>query len=637
MRPSTTRGTVVSRIDIVVDLETTANGPDNSPEAHWPDNRVLYWGWASGGNPVAWSDKPDTLMQDIWAAYQEGYQVRIIGHNLKFDLKYMIQARPEFPWHKFDYCCTMHRHYRYTGHRDKFISLEDLAHRHRIPFTKTLDLGALLKSGVKMEDIPENDLVPYLKEDVGVTKQINQYQDTVNPDLDSALVLPLAHMELLGLPLDSVQAASLMTKLVKDEARLAHEMELHLATIFRWSTGDPVIAGEIKFNAPRTISYLLTGKPVSGIMSGKRILEYKTGFQPELPNGAHAIFWPGKTPTNLGYPMPANTLKDIQVSYPCDYITWVLEYRKVQKLMNTYVGPFLEKTKTIPTIHPKMHVASTATGRLSSAEPNGQNLPPIARELFKSEHGQMMEIDFAQLEVCALAAITQDPVLIDDLKRGEDVHYNSGRKVMGWKSKADMTKEGRTIVKRVNFGLIYGGGAASLAKQTGQDRKLVKSLIDSFYARYPGVGVWQEQFYKEVVNNLLPFDVKDGEQRYASAVNLPISKRQFHFVESESPKWLKIKTGRKYSFKPTETKNYPVQGFAGGDIVMLALVLLHSALWDEENTDIRMTVHDSILVDTGLDEADLRVYMTRICRTIEAVFNLPFELQFDITSGTHWR
>jgi DNA polymerase I-like protein with 3'-5' exonuclease and polymerase domains len=628
----------VSRIDIVVDLETTANGPKDSPEAQWPDNRVLYWGWMSGSNPVSTSDKPDDLMNDIWAAYQEGWQVRIIGHNLKFDLKYMMKARPDFPWHKFDYCCTMHRHYRYTGHKDKFMSLEDLAKHHGIPFTKTLDLGALLKSGVKMEDIPESDLVPYLIEDVQVTRQINMYQDTVDKHLDSALVLPLAHMELLGLGLDKKKASALMTTLVTDEAMLAKEMELFIATGLRWSNGDPVLTGEVKFNAPRTISYLLTGKPVSGIVCDKRTLEWKKGFNPLLRAPDFIKFWPGKTPTNLGFPMPADKLKQVQAAYPTfDYIKWVLEYRKIQKLMGTYVGPFLEKTKYLPTIHPKMHVVSTATGRLSSAEPNGQNLPPTARELFESEHGQFMEIDFSQLEVCALAAITEDPALIGDLVIGEDVHYNSGCRVMGWKKKSDMTKEGRTIVKRVNFGLIYGGGAASLALQTGQDKKLVKQLIDSFYKRYPGVGIWQEKFYKEVVANLLPFDVKDGEQRYASLVKLPISNRWFHFVESESPKWLKIKTGRKYSFKPTETKNYPVQGFAGGDIVMLALVLLHHALWDEIKTEIRMTVHDSILVDTCMSEAKLRAIMAIVCGQLRAAYSLPFDLEFDITSGTHWR
>lgn len=624
-------------IDFVVDLETTANGPDNSPEAHWPSNRVLLWGHSVAGHMNVY-DTCQNLKADLMNAHRDGEQIIIIGHNLKFDLKYMIRDMPDIPWHKFDYICTMHKHYRWSGHKDKFISLTDLAAIHNITFTKTLDLGALIKSGVKMEDIPRSDLEPYLVEDVEVTKMIAFEQGRVDPVTLSNHVLPLGHMELLGLPLDRTLATKAMTALVTDEGLLAMQMEDHLRKVFEWDNGDPLLPNEIKFNAPRTLSLLLTNKPVTGIVKGKKRLVWKAGMKPTLTGAQITGLWPGKTPTNLGYPMPLAKLKDIQALIPhYSYIQWVMDYRKVQKLMGTYIGPFLERTKTIPTIHPKMHMVSTATGRLSSAEPNGQNLPPNARELFESQYGNFHEIDFKQLEVCALAAITQDQQLIDDINDGVDSHFETGKQVMGWKVETDQTKEERTLVKNVNFGLIYGGGAGGLSMQTGQPKKLIKSLMDGFFKRYPQVAVWQENFYKDVVKVLKPYDVKDGEQRYHSMVTLPISSRKFHFVESESPKWLKAKTGRKYSFKPTETKNYPVQGFAGGDIVMLALTELHRKLWDEHNTEIRMTVHDSILVDTGMPVNELRTIMEDVCTQIETVFSLPFELKFDITSGDHWR
>lgn len=625
-------------IDITVDLETTTNGPDGSPEAHWPDNRVLLWGWKTGAGPIEVSDKPDLLMEEIETRLDDGEMVRFVGHNLKFDLKYMIRERPDIKWHMCEYACTMHRHYRMTGHKDKFISLEKLAAHHGLTFSKTLDLGAILKSGVKMEDIPRSDLQPYLEEDVWITDQINFIQDQEIDWTLNSPILPLAHMELLGLILDRPHAKAIMSSLVRTEKSLSTGMEKKLADHLEWDDGSPLLPGEVKFNAPRTISYLLTGKPVSGIKNGKRTLQWQTGSSPALPASDWAKFWPGKTPTNLGFPMPAAKLEQVQAALPhYKYIDWVLKYRKVQKLMNTYVGPFLEKTKTIPTVHPKMNVCATATGRLSSSDPNGQNLPPAARHLFKSEFGQFHEIDFKQLEVVCLAAITGDPQLIADIKMGVDVHFKTGQKVMGWKVESDMTKEERTLVKNVNFGLIYGGGASGLSMQTGQPKKLIKQLIDAFYARYPGVADWQHKFYLEVTRNLKPYDVKDGEQRYHSYAELPISKRKFHFVESESPKWLKVKTGRKFSFKPTETKNYPVQGFAGGDIVMMALVFLHHRLWDIPNTEIRMTVHDSLLVDTDMSVGDLRHEMMQVCHEIESVFGLPFNLAFDIESDTHWR
>ena len=449
-------------LDIVVDLETTANGPDNSPEAHWSNNYVLLWGYNAQGK--TWTNSTNKhLKAELMNAVRDGEHVTIIGHHLKFDLKYMIRDMPDIPWHTFDYICTMHKHYRWSGHADKFIGLEALAGIHNITFTKALNLGALIKSGVKMEDIPRSDLEPYLIEDVETTKLIATFQHSVDPMTQSNHTLALAHMELLGLPLDKPAATKIMFKLVKDEQALAAWMERHLNSVFQWDNGDPLMPGEVKFNAPRTLSYLLTGKPVSGITKGKKTLEWKTGMKPTLTVSQIAGLWPGKMPTNLGFPMPLTKLKDIQALISTySYIQWVMDYRKVQKLMGTYIGPFLERTKTIPTIHPKMHMASTATGRLSSAEPNGQNMPPHARELFKSEFGNFHEIDFKQLEVCALAAITQDQQLIDDINNGVDIHFETGKQVMGWKTPSDMKKTERTIVKNVNFGLIYGGGAGGL-------------------------------------------------------------------------------------------------------------------------------------------------------------------------------
>ncbi len=176
-----------------------------------------------------------------------------------------------------------------------------------------------------------------------------------------------------------------------------------------------------------------------------------------------------------------------------------------------------------------------------------------------------------------------------------------------------------------------------MAAQTGQPKALIKQLIAEFYKRYPGVAVWQHNFYLEVTNNLEPAGIEQGEQVYDSMVELPISKRKFYFKESLSPIWLRKKTGRKYSFKPTETKNYPVQGFAGGDIVMEALCYLDYLLQREDCTAIRMTVHDSILVDTYMSEIELDSYMKLVCEHLESLYNLPFKLRFDITSGTHWQ
>lgn len=621
----------------LVDLETTNNGPDGSPEAHWPQNRVLWWGWATNGHNIETSKDPKDFYRALMQ-FTEHDQVVIAGHNLKFDLKYMMREWPDVSWIDFNYYCTMYGEYRMSGHKNKFMGLEDACKSRGIPFTKGLDLKTILASGVKMEDIPDSDLEPYLVDDVDATRklllaQLMNSKEEVSHDH----ILALTHMELVGMQLDKPHTESLARHLVSQEQVALSMLEGWTCFALRKADGSQPTTRDFKITAPRTISYMLTGHPVTGVgkKGSKHTIAYQAGQLPMLTPQQIKAIWGNIQPTNLGYPMPADKLK--QVSYLLPYAVQVLAYRGVQKMLGTYIGPFLEKTKDIPTIHSKMHMVSTGTGRLSSADPNGQNSPPEARECFTSRWGDLMEIDFKQLEMVGVAAIAQDQQLIDDLNNGVDVHFETGKSVMNWKIPADMNTKDRTIVKNVNFGILYGGGANGLATQTGQPIPLIKQLIASFYKRYPRIKVWQAEFYTAVTKNLKPAGFINGEQVYDSEVVLAQSKRRFYFKESKSPKWLAKITGRGYSFKPTETKNYPIQGFAGGDIVMSALTRLHRRLWSVPFTEIVMTVHDSILVDTALEENIIDIIMKEICEQVEQEFSLPCKLEFKITAGTNWK
>lgn len=631
----------MSIVVYVTDLETTANGgPEgNSPEAHWLNNRILYCGYVCNSRPIMFGDS--SLVTDMLHDLNKGHHVTLVGHNLKFDLKYLVRDHPDFPWEKIDYICTMHREYRLTGHQEKFIGLEALCAKHGVPFKKGLDLAAILASGTKMEDIPQADLLTYLEADVDATRRVYRVQNRLIPtttdEIFSNHTLPLAEMELNGLLLDTDETQDLMKQLVKDEARLRTQLFTLYDEHLEWDDGTAIVADDIKVNAPRTISYLLTGKPLCGLPKGKRAIKFKKNEVCLLANSTIAKLWPNLTPNHLGYPMPAAKLKELAKTSQLKYPKLLLKYRGIQKLLNTYIGPFLEIAKIQGTVHPTIHTSSTNTGRGSSAKPNGQNLPELARNCFVAEFDQFYDIDFKQLEVCALAAVSQDPQLIADIQNDVDVHYETGRRVMGWKSPADMTDQTRRVVKAVNFGLIYGGGARTLAREAGIEVKFAKDLIKAFYDRYPGVADWQKDFYKEVVTNMRPDGIEQGEQVYCSDVVLPISKRKFHFREKPSPMWLVKTTGRKFSFKPTETKNYPIQGFAGGDIVMDALVYLRVYLASCQNTKMRMTVHDSILIDTDMSQAWIRNVMTLVCTQVRDKYGLPFNLEFDIKSGTHWK
>ncbi len=624
----------------IVDLETTNDGgPEgDSPEAHWNNNKVIIGGWKTYAFGSVSQDL-DALIKSIMDDVVHCRHCTLVGHNLKFDLKYLIRDYPTVPWAMLDYVCTMHRTYRLSGHKHKFSGLEHSCGLYGIAFTKGLDLKAILSSGLKMTDIPLSDLEPYLDEDVIATEALYaaQVQQFTNDHIALPLsnhTLPLAAMELAGLPLDKKKCEAKMKSLMNDEKQHIASLFKHATDNLEWNDGVPIIPDDIKVNAPRTISYLLTGSPTTGLVKGKRSIVLKG--QPLLLTADITKYWPGVIPTHLGYPLPVAKLQEIANEGHRLPLS-VMAYRLVTKLMGTYYGPFLHRASTQGHVYPKMHMCSTATGRGSSAEPNGQNMPPEARECFVNEHGIFHDIDFKQLEVCALAACSGDPMLIRDLQSGVDLHFETGKKVMGWKVPADMTKKTRTIVKTVNFGLIYGGGATALARQSGASVKVVKDLIKGFYARYPRVAEWQKEFYEEVVKNMTASHIDEGEQVYTSNVTLPISNREFHFREQKSPVWLIHKTGRKFSFKPTETKNYPVQGFAGGDIVMDVLVELYRELESEPNTCIRMSVHDSILIDTDLGADWITTAMEAACQIVQLRYSLPFELKFDLESSKHWQ
>ena len=166
--------------------------------------------------------------------------------------------------------------------------------------------------------------------------------------------------------------------------------------------------------------------------------------------------------------------------------------------------------------------------------------------------------------------------------------------------------------------------------------KKVIEIIDSFYNRFPAVKKWKEDTFTQVVNNMVPKDIYNGEQRYQSLYTCPFSQRRYMFTEQKAPDWIRNKTGRALCFSPMQIANYPIQGLAGGGIVMRTLYNLWVNVRDTmQNGDMmfRMTVHDSIVLDAPhvpaieIDNA-VAATMTR--------YNLPVQLKYDVQQGDHW-
>ena len=632
----------MEEIRIYLDLETTARGPDNSPEAHYKENEVVLCGYMFKGaldTDVVVTDDPKQFITELNEVLENCSNTILIAHNLKFDLKYLVRDHPDFPWHQLKYYDTMTAEYLISGHSTRFISLENLAHSYGIKFDKTIDLGEYIAQGVDVSDVDVQELTQYLQEDVLVLKEIHYHQDT---DRDMDYILPLAKMEVNGLPLAVDKCKALAKDLITSIEYQTKQVEDTVKACVEWDDHKPVMAGDFKPLAPRTMSYVLTGYPKHGIggpakAKRKLLLKGSLAVQPLLDEESIRRIWKDIEPNpNLGYPINQSVLNKL-LCFPL-----FVRYKAAKdnrKLLETYCNPFLVQAQnTGGSVHPKINTTATSTGRLSSSKPNGQNIPPQARELFQSTEGELYEIDFSQLEIVGAATLSGCTDLQRDLLLGKDVHFETGRVVFGWQRPADMTKKDRKLVKNVNFGVLYGGGAKGLSEQTGQNINIIRELIDAFYMQYPGIKTWQDTVLNEVKSNAEPHGFMDNEMYKKSKWWIPEihGNRAFTFTESRSPHWLKLKEGRSFSFKPTETKNYPIQGFAGGDIVMTALSILDSIL-SGTSAKLRMTVHDSIVIDWEKDkEEELRSYMKHVVRYVREAFNIRVPLKFDIEHAEYW-
>lgn len=627
---------------IVFDCETThRGGPDHdSAEAQYPSNEVVRVGWKGVGHShVKISDNFDELLEELHDCLNKRVAVTLVAHNLKFDLKWLKRYDMATSTGFTTLWDTMTFEYLATGQNTKFISLEDLAAKYGIKAEKTMDLGEYIAAGGRVEDILKKELDEYLTKDVEILEQIYMAQARTGRSFKMNYIHPLAEMELNGLPIDKDETE----KRAKESAEICDEFTDYIKGKIKfncqWIDGSPITDADfekkIKPTANRTLSFLITGCPEKvRTTSDKWTFEWRDGILPVIAPSTISAIWT-EPPNHLGYSMDEKHISELCAKLPLHWANKIPEWRKHDKLLNTYYLPFLTMSQETGCVHPKLNTCATATGRLSSSAPNGQNLPTEARSLVTAPPGyKVVELDFSQLELVALAMICEDPTMIKDLSMGEDIHYNSGQRVMGWTDPSEMTKKDRTLVKNVNFGAVYGGKAPGLSKQTGVDKGIIQKLINSLYRRYPGIGTWQKELYEEVVENMEPAGHDEhGEQRYKSTVE--VGKRLYTFHETPSPRWLKATTGRSWSFNPNQVYNYPIQGFAGWGIVLQFLY----NLWALSGLEIKyiMTVHDSIIVLVPEDSlASFEGSVTYELQKFSKELGIPFNLNVDMDVGQTW-
>ncbi len=331
---------------------------------------------------------------------------------------------------------------------------------------------------------------------------------------------------------------------------------------------------------------------------------------------AHILFDKLKLPpskkTKTGFSTDNDVLDKLKTQHPI--VDSVLEYRELAKLKSTYVDALPNMIKEDGRIHTTLNQALTATGRLSSMEPNLQNIPirtvrgARVRKAFTAEPGKkLLSVDYSQIELRILAHYSGDKNLCEAFHQDLDIHAATAAEVFGVGLK-EVTSEMRRTAKAVNFGIAYGQGAFGLAENLGISRTESADIIKKYFARFPGV--------RSYIDETIAQASRDG------FVETFFGRRRY-IAELKSSSAMVKKFGERAAI------NAPIQGTAA-DIVKMAMIKV------SENIAIPMIlqVHDELIFESS--ESDLRDHLKEICELMSNVISLKVPLKANAAIGNNW-
>ena len=322
--------------------------------------------------------------------------------------------------------------------------------------------------------------------------------------------------------------------------------------------------------------------------------------------------------TKNGYTTDVEVLEKLKGQHPI--IEKILEYRTLAKLNSTYVEgliPYINpKTKRI---HSSFHQIITATGRISSTEPNLQNIPTRAelgkqiRKAFKPAEGNIyIDADYSQVELRVLAHISQDENMIHAFNHGEDIHKQAASKVLGIPIE-EVTKEQRSSAKAVNFGIVYGISDFGLANQLGVSNKQAKEYINQYLEKYQGI----KHFMDDIV-----------ESAKAKGYVETLFGRRRYIPEIKSSNYMVRQFGSRVAM------NTPIQGTAA-DIMKIAMINVNKTLKENHiNGKIVLQIHDELLLEVSKEDKQQAKEILKQC--MENAMKLSVPLEVEISEGEDW-
>lgn len=399
-------------------------------------------------------------------------------------------------------------------------------------------------------------------------------------DIESPLIAILARMEQVGILVDTSHIDDLMASASTEVAKLEEQIYHHAGTTF--NINSPSQLGDILFTT-------------LGIKGKVR----RTG---------------GGAPSTA-----AAELEKLRDEHPI--IDLILQYRELNKLKTTYIEPFPTLVGADGRLHTTYHQTGTATGRLSSSDPNLQNIPTrtelgsrFRAAFIAPPHTSLLSLDYSQLELRLIAHIAQDQTMLEAFRNGEDIHTRTASEVFGL-APAQVTKDMRRQAKVLNFGIIYGMGSVGFARAAGISRDAAKQFIDEYFARFSGVARYiertkEEAFTRGFVTTLL------GRRR-----PLPDISSRIPQLAAQAERM---------------AVNHPIQG-TGADLVKLAMIAVAqhlSELPESHRPRLLLQVHDELVFeapsDTVVDAAH------ELAHIMEKVYALDVPLVVDAKAGLNW-
>tara|TARA_R110000737_G_scaffold120479_3_gene152733 strand:+ start:2 stop:2710 length:2709 start_codon:yes stop_codon:yes gene_type:complete len=516
----------------------------------------------------------------------ESEKIEKIGQNLKYDIKVLDKYNVDVKGPLFD---TMLAHYLINPDMRHNMDVLAETYLNYTPISITELIGKKGKNQLNMREVPVEKQTEYAVEDADITFQLAQHfrpelkeanTEKLFQEIEIPLLRVLADMELEGINLDKEFLNSLSSDLNNDIATLEKKIYEDAGTEF--NIGSPKQLGEILFDKLKLVEK------------------------------------PKKTKTGQ-----YSTAEDVLSYLAKDHeiIQNVLDYRGLAKLKSTYVDALPEQVEpSTGRVHTDYMQTVAATGRLSSNNPNLQNIPirtergRQVRKAFipRDENYTLLAADYSQIELRIIAALSEETTMIEAFKNGEDIHASTASKVFDIPIE-QVTREQRSNAKTVNFGIIYGVSAFGLSNQTDLSRSEAKELIDTYYKTYPKLRNYmseQVDFAREngYVQTVL------GRRRYLKDINGSNA-----IVRGAAER---------------NAVNAPIQGSAA-DIIKIAMINIHKKL-EEGNYKSKMLlqVHDELVFD--IYNPELEELKTLIKSEMENAYKLDVPLDVEVGVGENW-